>query len=388
MIDYSHKIINQGLFDYANENKAIAFNGSDKSLLGGATKLATAFQSYWFMALEKMYREMHSMMVGMHLAKKRPGVSDAQAKIEAKEAAKFLLGHAAATSVVAGSLGLAGVNFAAGLYDKLADLADPEDGPHDIREGWSSWLEKVFGSKVGDAIAHGAPRLLGMDISSRVGEADYVPFSTFINDRDTMRHAVRNQAVRLWGAPEGGLENLAGAIDKFNAGDLKGAMIDVLPAAGLRNTATAMREASSGKFRDTRGHTIPNVEVTPETVASRAIGFRPTALARHQEENQTLKRYDMTIELNARNIVAPMVEALRDGDQVAFNRMLPKAREFERMHPGHKIVDRAQETFKREYKELNTAEKTGMPYQRWKDDPKRKERASRYVEGIREDRGF
>lgn len=389
LIDYSQKIINQGLFDYQNENKARAFNGNEKSLLGNATKLSTAFQSYWFMALEKMYREMHALMVGAHLAKKRPGITDAQAKIEAKEAAKFLLGHAAATSVIAGSLALPGVNMLAGLYDKLADIADPEDGPHDIREGWSSWLEKVFGPRVGDAIARGAPRLIGQDVSSRTTEADFIPFSSFVADRDTMRNKVKKQASKLWGAPEGALENIAGGIDKFNAGDYKGAAIDLLvPAAGLRNVANAAKEATNDRFTDSRGHTIPNVDVTPSTIASRVIGFKPTTLARYQEENQMLKRYDTGIELEARNLVMPMVDALRDGDKVAFNRMLPKAREFERMHPGHKIVDRAQETFKREYKELNTAEKTGMPYQRWKDDPKRKQRAQRYVDDILNNRGY
>lgn len=369
LINHTHKVLNEALFDYSNENRATGFSDDPRSLLGRSTKLAFAFQAYWMMAIEKQYREIHRL------------ITDADPE-NRKEAAKFLLGHLGAVSLVAGSLGIPGMSAFQKAYEKFEDWRDPESGPHDMRESYSTWLEHTLGSDIGDAVAYGAPRLIGQDWSKRTGEQDFAPIPTFLYDRGSWKDAFNKWALGKEGPAQGALANVMTAIDKFNAGDTYGGMASILPAAGLRNAMNTARAVSTGHYRDSRGHTIPNVEPTTGGIISGFAGFTPKNLAREREENSMLHRYDTAIEYDARNLVMPMVDALRDGDQVAFNRMLPKAREFERMHPGHKIVDRAQETFKREYKELNTAEKTGVPYQRWKDDPKRKERASRYVEQI------
>lgn len=369
LIEHTHKVLNEALFDYSNENRATGFSDDPRSLLGRSTKLAFAFQAYWMMALEKQYREMHRL------------ITDANPEHK-KEAAKFLLGHAATTALIAGSLGIPGMSAYQKAYEKLEDWRSPEDGPHDMREDYSTWLEHMFGADIGDAIAYGAPRLIGQDWSKRTGEQDFAPIPTFLYDRGSWKDAFNKWALAKEGPAEGAFANIMASIDKINAGDTWGGIASILPAAGLRNAANTARAMTSGHYRDSRGHTIPNVEPTTGGIISGFAGFTPKNLAREREENAMLHRYDNAIEYDARNLVMPMVDALRDGDQVAFNRMLPKAREFEKMHPGHKIVDRAQETFKREYKELNTAEKTGMPYQRWKDDPKRKQRAQRYVDDI------
>jgi hypothetical protein len=162
------------------------------------------------------------------------------------------------------------------------------------------------------------------------------------------------------------------AADKFNAGDTWGAVTSVLPAAGMRNVGNTVRAAQEGFYRDSKGHQIPNVPVTPSGIASGLVGFTPKSLAQNREDNAMLHRYDTSIELSARNLVAPMVEALSRGDKVAYNRMLPAARQFEKDHPGHEIVSRAQESFKREYKNREKADKSRMPYERWSKDTKRK----------------
>lgn len=359
LIDESHRVLDEALFDYSQENRATGFSDDPRSLLGRGTKLAFAFQAYWMMAVEKQYREWHKMLTA----------ADPEAR---KEAAQFILGHLGATALIAGSLGLPGMTVFQRAYENVADDLHPEKGPHDFREEWTKWLEMHLGPTLGDALAYGAPRLVGMDWSKRTGEQDFAPLPTFLFDRGTHKDAFNKWALAKMGPAEGAVANWMASIDKMNAGDTWGAVTGLLPAAGFRNASTTIQAMKEGHYRDSKGHPIPNVDVTGTGIMSGFAGFTPKALAREREDNAMLHRYDTSIELDARNMVAPMVEALRKGDTPAFNRLLPAARKFEKDHPGHDIVERAKTTFQKEYKDREKANKSGMPYERWSKDPLRK----------------
>lgn len=359
LIDESHRVLDEALFDYSQENRATGFSDDPRSLLGRGTKLAFAFQAYWMMAVEKQYREWHKMLT----------TADPAAR---KEAAKFIVGHLGATALIAGSLGLPGMTVFQRVYEKIADELHPEGGPHDMREEWTKWLEMHLGPTLGDAFAYGAPRLAGMDWSKRTGEQDFAPLPTFLFDRGTHKDAFNKWALSKMGPAEGAVANWMASIDKYNAGDTWGAVTGLLPAAGFRNASTTIQAMKEGHYRDSKGHVVPNVDVTGSAIVSGFAGFTPKNLAREREDNAMLHRYDTSIELDARNLVMPMVEALRSGDKAAFNRMLPAAKKFEKDHPGHDIVGRAKTTYENEYKKLNKAVKTGMPYERYTKDPNRK----------------
>jgi hypothetical protein len=89
----------------------------------------------------------------------------AKAKSEAR---KFLLGHLAATTIFAGTLGLPFATLFAAAFDKLKDAADDDGEPSNIQAAWRNWLSDVLGHDAEEVIAKGAPRALGVDISTRV----------------------------------------------------------------------------------------------------------------------------------------------------------------------------------------------------------------------------
>jgi uncharacterized protein YdcH (DUF465 family) len=375
MVDYAGHTIDEALFNYGNDNRALMTANGPKGLFGNTTKLAFVFQSYWMMAAEKMYREMHAIV------SHAPGATPEEAAIARKEAWRFMLGHAAATAAVAGALGLPGMAVFSAIYDKLHDKVKPEAGPYDMKQSFANFLEVTFGHSIGDALAHGPSRLLGMDVSGRTSEADFAPVPSFLLDRGPMAPAMKKWAASRMGAGESVVEELARGYDKYNNGDLIGAVASLFPAGG-RNMILAGQQAASGTYRDNRGRVIPNAKVTPTGVAVQAIGFKPQPLAREQESDQALRRYDTTMDYESGILVNRMLKAKRDGDRVSYNRMLPEARKFERDHPGHSIVDRVEDTYKREFKERDKALKTGVPHTRWTKDKRRTQMIQPYIDSL------
>lgn len=376
MAHYAKRVVDESLFNYSNDNRSLMTSNGPKGLFGNTTKLAFVFQSYWMMAAEKMYREMHTILTD------NPGLSKKDNAIARKEAWRFMLGHAAATAAIAGAIGLPGMTVFSSIYDKLHDKVKPEAGPYDVKQAFANYLETTFGHQIGDAIAHGPSRLLGADVSSRTSEADFAPVPSFLTDRGAMAPAVKKWLATRLGAGTSIMEELARGYDKYNNGDLVGAVASLFPAGG-RNVILASQQAASGVYRDNRGRVVPNATVTPAGVATQFIGFKPAQLAREQDADQALRRYDTTMDYESGMLVNRMVRALRDGDKVAFNRMLPEARQFERNHPGHQIVDRAKDTYKREFKENDKALKTGVPRTRWTNDKRRKEMISPYISSLK-----
>jgi hypothetical protein len=196
-----------------------------------------------------------------------------------------------------------------------------------------------------------------------------------------MTPAVKKWIATRLGAGTSIVEELARGYDKYNNGDYIGAVASLFPAGG-RNMILAGQQAASGTYRDNRGRVIPNAKVTPAGVAVQAIGFKPQQLAREQESDQALRRYDTTMDYESGILVNRMLKAKRDGDKVSYNRMLPEARKFERDHPGHSIVDRVEDTYKREFKERDKALKTGVPHTRWTKDKRRTQMIQPYIDSL------
>jgi hypothetical protein len=147
---------------------------SRNGFLGKLTPLATQFMKYTAMLNEKLYREVHAAVGG-----------DAEAR-------RFLAGHLAMTTVFAGTLGLPFASVFASTYDRLKDWVAGDDQPSDIQASFRNGLADVFGKGVAEIIARGTPRAAGIDLSTRVGEQDILPFSKFIADRRDLKDSLKD----------------------------------------------------------------------------------------------------------------------------------------------------------------------------------------------------
>jgi hypothetical protein len=87
----------------------------------------------------------------------------------------------------------------------------------------------VFGKGAAEIIARGTPRAAGIDLSTRVGEQDILPFSKFIADRRDLKDSLKDLESRAWGAPSSMMLNMATGAQRVAQGDLEGGFRQMLP---------------------------------------------------------------------------------------------------------------------------------------------------------------
>jgi hypothetical protein len=184
--DQAAYVLNETMWNYARTNQGRQFG--KKGIAGPITPLMTQFMQFQAQLTEKLFRETYTAIKGETAAEQR-------------EARRYLAGHLAAMTMLAGSLGLPMTTVLATAFDRLKDLLDDDDEPTNVRAAYRNWLADTLGKDAGEIIAHGGFRALGFDISSRIGEADILPMSKFMADRRAFKDKLKDLATQTWGAP-------------------------------------------------------------------------------------------------------------------------------------------------------------------------------------------
>lgn len=337
--------VDQAMFNFANYNTArmMGRNG----FLGPATPLVTAFMSYNAQLMEKLYRETYKAVGAGKTSKE-----------DAAEARRFLLYHAGAVTAVAGTMGLPFASAFAVAFDKLKDLADPEDEPFDSRAAFRNWMNLTFGQTAGDVLARGLPRLLGTDVSDRAGEANLLPFSQFLADRGSFRDAFGRMEQRGFGSPASAMQNILGAIDQFDAGDYFGATRAFMPQ-GVKNMMDAYRMESDG-YVDAKGHKLP-LSVGAEDELRKALGFKGDREADFSEVKAINDREKRTLQQEAGPIMKNLIESLRKGDMDTARDYFARAQEYDARHPDQAILPKLMGRFSASARNEALESITGMP---------------------------
>lgn len=326
------RIIDDTMFNYteANVGRALGRTG----IAGRYTPVATAFQQFAAQMLEKMYREIADVV-----GQARPGETAEQRAVRRKEGVKFLGTHAAAMTVLAGSLGLPFVTAIAVAVNGLKDLFDDDDQPYDVQAAWRNFLSTTLGTDLGEIAARGVPRALGADLSSRVGEQDLIPLSRFFADRRKWEDAAPDQAMRMLGAPWSMVGNVASGMREMANGNVLAGLQRAMPTA-IRSPIEAYRLGTQG-FQNDQGVPLP-IEGGPGAAAIlvRALGYTPAQQAEYQEANRTQQQFRGVVTREAANIRARLATAIERGDTDAARDWLRQAREFDQNNPAYAILPR------------------------------------------------
>jgi len=199
-----------------------------------------------------------------------------------KGAMKAFAGVVITHGVMAGALGMPGMElvkaalFVPGLFggyswDKFQEF---------VRATAAS----MFGKDIGEAFTRGAPRLVGVDTSGRMGWADLaMPRDNPTKPADLYKWVGQSVA----GAPGGLPVEVANATLAALKGDGFG-VLDAQPSKFLRDAARAVKGYNSG-FQDPTGRTKVNPLSGREAIVQ-LFGFKPGRVADLQEENATLSR--------------------------------------------------------------------------------------------------
>jgi hypothetical protein len=331
-VDNAVRMINNTLMDYSTDEQPRMFGS--KGFAGPLTPLMTKFMSYTVRLVGLLYRETYNAL--SHNV-------DAETQAQAR---KFLMGHLAMTSALAGTMGLPMVTAFAAAYDKAKDLfGGDDDQPSDILADYRGFLADMFGKDMAEMLARGVTRGVGVDISSRVGEQDIVPFSKFMNDRRELKDRLKDLAWRTYGAPSSMVAGWFEGANKVLDGDVLGGMAQMMPKV-IADSAKAYRMSEDG-FVDAQGRKLPIESPSTANVITRLIGYTSSPEAEYSEARMDQASRSTQLNARATQLRNRIADAIERKDFDTARELIPQALEFDRANPQMSVVQGIEGTLRR-----------------------------------------
>lgn len=254
---YAQETVNntQGL--YSTTNAPAIFNHP-------VAKLSLQFKKY----SQMMYHLLGSN-IGKALRNAEPG--------DRAEALKVLGGLTATHVAMAGALGLPTEPFKYLLMGANA-AGLTSTGWNDVEDAVRTKASNYFGKTAGEAITRGLPRLVGIDLSSRVGLDSLMTFGEPKSNKDT--------DVKSWlfdtlaGAPAALISDWVKGANQLTSGNFTKAAELLVPNKFAADSIRAYRQLTEGKKTSAGRQTMGNY--TPREAVTRALGFTP---AREAEDS-------------------------------------------------------------------------------------------------------
>lgn len=342
--DYVKSVVNSSQMEWGPE-MASRFTGK-AGMFGPYGKLAFAFTRFHTMWIEKMYREMHDLL---------GAGSSAETK---RQAGTFLAAHLVAVTALAGTLGLPMAAAFTGAADRVLNGLTGRDDV-DVEGLYRTWLAHTFGAEVGDVLAKGVPRALGVDFS-HLGDQRMLPGTSLIADKRKLEDWFRDTMQTASGpAMHEASSIFLGGRDLMNGDYLLG-LTKMLPE-GFKGVAEALYAGTRG-FIDKYGMPIPGGQPSAADLAKMAVGLDPTTLARYNEARNIYSGLMAQREFHEQNIQRHIVRSLTQNDPDGMQYWIGQARDYTVQHPlmGSPLFDIGQ-TLRQHMMESAIARATGTP---------------------------
>lgn len=227
----------------------------------------------------KKYGQMMYHLIGQNVYHAFKGATPA----ERAQARKALLNIAIVHTAMAGALGLPTEPIKLLLLPiGLLGGPDYDDLEDELRQA----VAKYLGNKTSEVFAKGLPRLVGFDLSSRVGLDSLL---TFGGPRDN-----NEQGVKTWlfdtmaGAPVGLISDWAKVPGHFFNGDINKGLEKLVPLKVVADSLKAYREGTEGKVSKAGRQTMPPTNAAE--MALRSFGLTPQSVALKNERDRVFYR--------------------------------------------------------------------------------------------------
>jgi hypothetical protein len=345
LMQYVDTTINQSMFNYSNW--ATARQIGKTGIAGQMTPVMFSFMNYQMQVTEKLYRE-------VSVAFRDTAVTDT----ERTQARKFLAAHLVALTTLTGTLGMPFASVVARAAEKLVDLWDDDEEPYDAKAAWRTLLASTFGPGVGEVLSRGVPRLAGIDISTRAGEQDLLPFSRLLTDKRKFADASKDWALQAMGSPVGMLSSIIQGGGMIGSGDLLGGMKQMMPVA-IKGPVEAYRMTTEG-YVDASGNRLPMSPGASEVLAQ-AIGFTPAKKAEYNEARSTQANYKAQLSQQASALRRNAAVAVERGDKKAWTDAYAKIQAFDRDNPAFAVAPGLSGAIRQRAKARAQAQATGNP---------------------------
>lgn len=319
---YAEEVVTDSMFEFSNFNTARAFG--KQGIAGQATPIGFSFMSYPYQLMEILSREIHKAFMDSSLTPKQKS-----------EARRYLIAHLVAVGGVAGSLGLPGAALMGAVVNNLADLFSDDDEPFDVNVAYRNWLAATFGEGVGEVLARGLPRAIGFDISSRVGEADLLPFTRLLADRRQFDDAFADWRANMLGSPFSMLSNVGSGAQQIANGDVIEGSKQMVPYA-LKGLVGAWSMSDKG-YTDKKGNKLP-MEPDALDVFYQMMGLTPAGKAEYDEQNRAYQASRGEMTRIATKYRKDLANAYESGDYETVADLTDKVSQFDLEHPEYAVL--------------------------------------------------
>lgn len=351
--EYAGRVVGNSMFEFSNWAVARKL-GKTGGFAGPITPVVTQFMQWNIQLMEKLYSE------GLDaFSRARPGESVEAGKQRRIEARRYLMAHMTAVTALAGSLGLPFASVMAAVIERMVDSAGDDDEPYDATASWRNFLSDTFGADVGEVLARGLPRAVGVDVSTRIGEADILPFSKMLGDRRAWKDSIGDTLARGMGASPSMLLNVASGFSRIADGDTLGGLKEIVPVA-LKNPIETYRMTTQG-YVDGRGNKLPLSPVA-SAYLWQLMGFSPAAKAEYSEARGDQIVRKMVLSQDAKVLRDSIVRQLQTGgDRDKARELIRQAIQFDQANPTYAVIPGVERALERGVRERATASTLQAP---------------------------
>ena len=265
-----------------------------------------------------------------------------------KEAATMFFGSLAMSGLLAGYVGIPGIDMAMGVVQGVINAMRSDDDDDELeKRDLSLWFRTVFmhnffgdikigGKNLGDIVDEGLLNYLtGTDIAGSMS-MNNIWFQD-IKEQKTMQSTMQDYALGMMGPTAGFFfKQFPAAIDNWSQGKYMQGFEKILPSL-FRNPVTAYRYSQEGA-KSASGLPIKEPEeFTKGQLIAQALGFRTTGLAQVQEVNfkaEALRQ--QVLQKKAEVISRADLEATR-GDDEALDKAIDAIVKFNSKNPTEAI---------------------------------------------------
>ena len=315
--------------DYSYGNTPRAFMAQASGALGGMRPLLTQFMRY--------PQHVYAMLVQSTLQALHGASADEKAT-GFKTLAGVLGTHLAVAGLV-GGLAVQPIKWAVGLAAAAASATGVTDQPFSVANALSGEAyerlvreatSELFGTDVGEIVAGGLPRAIGLDLSQRLALGQLY----FVNMRTDSNASVIGSLMQSFGgAWLSQLTDTAQGMSDFAHGKFAQGIEQVSPHI-IRDLVRATRFAQDGVVNNAGNTIIPAAQLTPEEIFLQAMGFTPSRFAEAYAKKATETDVQHQLQDEHKALTQAYVGAATPEDR---GKVMDKVVAYNKAHPGFEL---------------------------------------------------
>ena len=265
-----------------------------------------AFNTQWGkVALQ--FRKFQLIQIAFYAKLFRDAFTKPEERAAAMKTLAYSLSH---TAVFAGMMGLPGYAAISAILGFFGDDDEPYDLTADMR--------KAIGPEWADMIMRGAPTVVGMDLSGKIGAGNMLSIMPF-SDADLNTNAGRAEALGtlLGGAALGMTSRVIDGLGLIANGDYYKGIERTMPK-GVSDALKAGRQAAEGMTRRNGDVILPDSEVSALDTVFTALGVPVVQQAVTYERQNRLRDITQNFTERTTRIKNDYTKAVREKDTEAM----------------------------------------------------------------------